>query len=127
MSELHKETFIKRARHAHRCSLCHNKIEKGTPYKKLTGLCDGEFYETKICHKCEPVLTHYFHLYRDEDTYNESDVAEDVQETVKYDCPIYQNNGNSIKNCFPVKCISCDYGIAKYLEYEHNEYKKCNK
>ena len=115
--------LIKKSRKSYTCDICKHTIEKGVSYHKSTGVVDAQFYTTNICIHCKPILDHYFHLHKDEEFYDPDEVAEDVKETIKYDCPTFKTH-NSCDDCPPNacrNCIDCEYGATQYLKYEHEE------
>lgn len=116
VSDIYNEKIIEKARKDHKCDLCGETITKGISYKNISGLFDGHFFETKVCCQCIPVQLKFFEIHRSElyDGYDTDDVAEDVRETVRYDCKDYDE---CISNC-----ITCEWAIKKYLEYEPKKF-----
>lgn len=54
--ELFNETLIKKCAKEHKCSGCHDTIEKGESYKRIEGLWDGDFSTFKFCEGCIKVM-----------------------------------------------------------------------
>lgn len=118
MSDIYNEKTIHKSRKDHRCDICGETIQKGVSYKNIRGLFDGHFFETKVCNHCIPILDKFIELNRDnlDDGYRTEEVSDDVMETVRYDCKGYNE---CISNC-----VTCDWGIKKYLEYESEKFWK---
>jgi hypothetical protein len=114
--EIYRESIVNKSRKDHQCNICRETIPKGSTYKSINSLFDGEFTETKVCDHCIPILEKFFDIHYGELDcgYTYEEVREDVRETVI-------NNCSDRSECIS-ECIKCDYAVKKYLEYEHKEF-----
>lgn len=115
-SDIYREQMIKKSRKDHQCDICRETIPKGSSYKSINSLFDGAFTETKVCEHCIPVLSKFFDIHYGElnDGYTYEEVREDVYETVRHEC---KDKAECISSC-----ITCDWAIKKYLEYERKKF-----
>ena len=113
MSDFYNEKIVKKSRKDHKCDICRDTISSGSSYKRINALFEGNVSTTKVCERCIPVLSKFFKNRYDtigSEGYTYDDVAEDVTETIRYDCKDYDE-------CI-AECITCEWAIKKYLEVE---------
>lgn len=76
------------ARKEHRCDVCEGKIQAGEKYLKRVGTFEGDFYCSKECLACQPIISEYCRS----DSYDEGYCGEWIQEWWREEkCPVCKN------------------------------------
>ncbi len=66
MTDIHRNTLVKKAQKAHRCDHCFLPIPKGSSYNRCEGFFDGSSFSMKEHLECRDA---YFKFNKDSDIY----------------------------------------------------------
>ena len=59
MNEFQTRREVKRSRVQHKCALCAEVIPQGSPYSRVSGKFDGEFFDNCFHASCEQLIANY--------------------------------------------------------------------
>ena len=78
---------IRKARKEHKCSICQKKIMPGESYHEYAGVYEGDFYYSKECETCQPIITEFKRSrYCDEGCYGIDEIYEWWRDVMCYNC-----------------------------------------